>query len=235
MIVSELPPYPVAADQKIRDFAGLPIVGRSDVFLMLDDIRTRLLGNAVGIQEIASRFARNTTIQDAHDDIGAAVQSLAGTWTGRAADQFVAHAANVTNALKAEQEAVASVSGVMTDIANKVIETYAAAIAFLGECAGELAKIDLKALVAALASVIPVVNLIGFADVIDSVIEALGNLVTRIVALFTEAVKVINGFKGSAVGLEQIKANFVEVPDLRAGSGVDEQKQWKVEPDAFPE
>ncbi|WP_410656332.1 WXG100 family type VII secretion target [Amycolatopsis sp. lyj-112] len=233
--MSELPEYPFAADQKIRDFAGLPLVGRSDVFRMLDDIRTRLLGNAVGIQEIASRFASNATIQDAHDDIGTAVQALAGTWTGRAADQFVAHAANVTNALKSEQEAVAGISGVMAGIASKVIETYASAITFLGECAGELAKIDLKALVAALTSVIPGVNLITFADVIDSVIEALGELVKKILSLFGEAIKTIGGFQESAVGLQQIKTNFVEVPDLRAGSGVDEQKQWKVEPDAVPE
>ncbi|WP_181776919.1 WXG100 family type VII secretion target [Amycolatopsis pittospori] len=233
--MSELAEYPIAADQKIRDFAGLPLIGRSDVFLMLDDIRTRLLGNAVSVQEIASRFASNATIQDAHDDIGAAVQALAGTWTGRAADQFVAHAANVTNALKSEQEAVASVSAVMTDIAHKVIETYASAITLLGECAGELAKIDLKALVAALTSVIPGVNLITFADVIDSVIEALGELVKKVVALFADAIKAIDGFKGSAVGLTQIKTNFVELPELRPGSGVEDQKQWKVEPDAFPE
>lgn len=235
MIVSELPAYPFAADQKIRDFAGLPLIGRPDVFRMLDDIRTRLLGNAVGIQEIAFRFASNAAIQGAHDDIGDAVQALAGTWTGRAADQFVAHAANVTNALKSEQEAVAGISGVMAGIANEVIKTYGTAITFLGECAGELAKIDLKALVAALTSIIPGVNLLTFADVIDSVIEALGELVKKISSLFDEALKTIGAFKAGAISLVQIQTNFVEVPDLREGSGVDEQKQWKVEPDAVPE
>lgn len=230
-----LPDYPHAADQKIRDFAGLPLIGRSDVFRMLDDIRTRLLGNAVGVQEIAFRFAGNATIQGAHDDFGDAVQALAGTWAGRAADQFVAHSTNVTNALKSEQEAVASVSGVMADIANEVIDTYVKAITFLGECAGELAKIDFKTLLAALTSVIPGVNVLTFADVVDSVIEALGELVKKIISLFSDAIAKISAFKKSAVGLTQIRTNFVEVPELRAGSGIDDQKQWKVEPGAFPE
>lgn len=170
--ISTLPEYPHEADAKIREFATLPFIGRPDILHLLDDIRYRLLGNPTRIQEMALRFANNKTIQDARSDFESAAQSLAGTWSGRAADQFSAYASRVTGVLEKEQEAVGAISGLLVDVAQVIVDTYAKAIEFLGVCAGRLATIDIKMLLAAAASVVPGLNAIVWSDVIDTIVEA---------------------------------------------------------------
>ncbi|RSN13040.1 hypothetical protein DMC63_27175 [Streptomyces sp. WAC 05977] len=229
------PEYPHAADAKIREFANLPFIGRPDILQLLDDVRDRLLGNPVRIQEMALQFANNKTIHDARSDFESATQSLAGTWTGRAADQFSAYASRVTSALEKEQEAVGTLSGLLVGVAQVVIDTYARAIEFLGVCAGRLATIDIKMLLAAAASVVPGLNAIVWSDVIDTIVEAFGTLVENFLALLGAAVEQTGKFYGAAVGFQQIATNFFEIPDMSPSSGVDDQKQWKIEPDAVPE
>ncbi|MEU8418976.1 WXG100 family type VII secretion target [Amycolatopsis japonica] len=229
------PEYPHAADAKIREFANLPFIGRPDILHLLDDVRDRLLGNPVRIQEMALQFANNKTIHDARSDFESATQSLAGTWTGRAADQFSAYASRVTSALEKEQEAVGTLSGLLVGVAQVVIDTYAKAIEFLGVCAGRLATIDIKMLLAAAASVVPGLNAIVWSDVIDTIVEAFGTLVENFLALLGKAVEQTGKFYGAAVGFQQIATNFFEVPDMSPSSGMDDQKQWKIEPDAVPE
>jgi uncharacterized protein YukE len=230
---SSLPEYPQVADAKIREFANLPFIGRPDILRLLDDVRDRLLGNPTRIREMASQFSNSKAVRDAHDDIGKALQSLAGTWTGRAADQFTTYASSVTNALEKEQEAVSGISGLLADLAQIVVDTYAKAIEFLGACAGQLATIDLKALLAA-ATVVPGLNVIAWSDVIDTIIEAFGDLVKNFMDLLAFAAGQIGEFFRSSTGFAQINTNFVEIPDLPVNSGVDNQKQWKIEPDAVP-
>ncbi|MER6666461.1 WXG100 family type VII secretion target [Amycolatopsis japonica] len=233
--ISAPPEYPHAADAKIREFANLPFIGRPDILHLLDDVRDRLLGNPVRIQEMALQFANNKTIHDARSDFESATQSLAGTWTGRAADQFSAYASRVTSALEKEQEAVGTLSGLLVGVAQVVIDTYAKAIEFLGVCAGRLAAIDIKMLLAAAASVVPGLNAIVWSDVIDTIIEAFSTLVENFLALLGKAVEQTGKFYGAAVGFQQIATNFFEVPDISPSSGMDDQKQWKIEPDAVPE
>ncbi|MEV7552968.1 hypothetical protein AB0N89_25445 [Amycolatopsis sp. NPDC089917] len=229
------PEYPQVADAKIREFANLPFIGRPDILHLLDDVRDKLLGNPNRMQEMIHRFATSRAMRDAYDDVGKAVQSLAGTWSGRAADQFTTYASSVTNSLEKEQEAVASVSEVLSDVRQIIVETYAKAIEFLGTCAGRLATIDVKALLAAVASVVPGLNAIMWSDVIDTIIEAFGTLVESFVGLLASAAEQMGKFFGAAVGFEQIGTNFIEIPDLPSNSGMDNQKQWKIEPDAVPE
>jgi uncharacterized protein YukE len=233
--LSAPPEYPQVADAKIREFANLPFIGRPDILRLLDDVRDRLLGNPTRIQEMASRFANSKAVRDAHDDIGKAVQSLTGTWAGRAADQFATYASSVTNSLEKEQEAVAGVSEILAEVRQIVVDTYARAIEFLGVCAGRLATIDVKALLATAASVVPGLNVIVWSDVIDTIIEAFGTLVEGFVGLLASAAEQMGRFVGTAIGFEQINTNFVEIPDPPKNSGVDDQKQWKIEPDAVPE
>jgi uncharacterized protein YukE len=227
--------YPHEADAKIRDFANLPFIGRPDIIRLLDDVRDRLLGNPARIEEMAFRFAKSKAVREAQDDIGKAVQSLAGTWSGRAADQFTAYASNVTNALEKEQEAVADVSGILAEVGKIVVDTYAAAIEFLGVCAGRLATIDVKMLIAAGASVVPGLNAIAWSDVIDTIAEAFGTLVESFLGLLGSVVEKMGRFVGAAVGFEQLGTNFFEIPDLPSNTGIDNQKQWKIESDAVPE
>lgn len=233
--ISAPPEYPHGADAKIREFANLPFIGRPDILHLLDDIRDRLLGNPTRIQEMALRFANNKTIHDARSDFESAAQSLAGTWTGRAADQFSAYASRVTGALEKEQEAVGGLSGLLVDVAQVIVDTYAKAIEFLAVCAGRLATIDIKMLLAAAASVVPGLNVIVWGDVIDTIIEAFGTLVENFLALLGAAVERTGRFFGAAVGFEQIATNFFEIPEISPSSGMDDQRQWKIEPDAVPE
>src|SRR5690348_16018329 len=89
-------PYPEEADGKIRKIAEL--FGRGDILQLLDDVRNNLLGNAVQVQNLAMEFAKNHTLADAGDNIDEAVQSVSGTWSGRAADQFTTYAGRVGKA-----------------------------------------------------------------------------------------------------------------------------------------
>ncbi|WP_329049122.1 hypothetical protein OG738_40865 [Amycolatopsis sp. NBC_01488] len=73
-------PYPDEADGKIRRIAEL--LGRGEIIQLLDDVRNKLLGNAFQVQDMAMEFARNHTLADAGDEIGSAVQAVAGTWSG---------------------------------------------------------------------------------------------------------------------------------------------------------
>ncbi|KZB82308.1 WXG100 family type VII secretion target [Amycolatopsis regifaucium] len=233
--ISALPEYPHEADAKIREFATLPFIGRPDILHLLDDIRDRLLGNPTRIQEMALQFANNKTIQDARGDFESAAQSLAGTWSGRAADQFSAYASRVTGVLEKEQEAIGALSGLLVDVAQVIVDTYAKAIEFLGVCAGRLATIDIKMLLAAAASVVPGLNAIAWSDVIDTIVEAFGTLVENFLGLLGAAVEQKGRFFGAAVGFQQIATNFFEIPGISPKSGIDDQRQWKIEPDAVPE
>lgn len=128
----------------------------------------------------------------------------------------------------AQEESVPELS------AQIIVDTYAKAIEFLGVCAGQLAAIDLKALLAAASSIVPGLNVIVWADVIDTIIDAFGELVTEFSRLLAFATMQIGQFFQSSTGFAQISTNFVEIPDLPANTGVDNQKQWKIEPDVVP-
>jgi uncharacterized protein YukE len=227
-------PYPDGADAKIRQAAN--IFGRDDIISLLDDVRTRLLGNAVAVQTMARAFAGNKTLGEASvDGIGAAADKVSGTWTGRAADQFNAYAGRVGNALNSQQSAVATMSSTLVQIAQEVIRTYNRAIVFIGKCSSELAKISIKGLLAAVTVEIPIVDLFTTKDVVDTVIDAFGTLVDEIMSLFAESVEALGNFQASATGLTQIDTNFVEMPKMPENSGMNNEKQWRVNPTAFPE
>ncbi|MEV6873917.1 hypothetical protein [Amycolatopsis sp. NPDC051128] len=226
-------PYPEDADAKVREIAD--IFGRNDILRLLDDMRNKLLGNAVGVQELAERFAAVGTLVDAKADIGGAVQAVSGTWSGRGAGQFGAYTTRVSEALDKQNSAVGAVSSILTDMTNLVVDTYASAIQFLGTCAAELAKIDAKVLIALLTAVIPIVDVFTAKDVIDTVIEAFGALVKDFVDLLAEAGKKMGEFRAKADALVRSDIDFPEIPELASGSGIDNQKQWRVDPSAWPE
>ncbi|MCR6481239.1 hypothetical protein M8542_00245 [Amycolatopsis sp. OK19-0408] len=226
-------PYPEDADAKVRQIAE--IFGRNDILRLLDDMRVKLLGDVLSVQKLAEQFAAVSTLADAKADVGGAVQAVSGTWSGRAAGQFGAYTTRVSEALDKQNTAVGAVSAILTDVTNLVVDTYASAIKFLGTCAGELAKFDLKAIVAALTSVIPIVDVFTTSDLIDTVVEAFGTLVKDFVDLLADANDRMGEFWGKANALVRSNTDFPEIPDLGTGSGIDNQKQWRVDPSAWPE
>ncbi|HEY3464634.1 MAG TPA: hypothetical protein VGL47_05840 [Amycolatopsis sp.] len=226
-------PYPEDADAKVRQIAG--IFHRDDILRLLDDMRTKLLGNVLSVQKLAEQFAAVSTLADAKADIGNAVQVVSGTWSGRAASQFGAYTTRVSEALDKQNSAVGAVSSILTDMTNLVVDTYATAIKFLGTCAAELAKIDVKAIIAALTAVIPIVDIFTAKDVIDTVVEAFGTLVKDFVDLLADSEKKMGEFWGKANALVRSDTDFPEIPELQGGSGIDNQKQWRVDPSAWPE
>ncbi|WIX76962.1 WXG100 family type VII secretion target [Amycolatopsis carbonis] len=225
-------PYPEEADGKIRKIAEL--FDRGDILQLLEDVRNNLLGNAVQVQNLAMEFAKNHTLADAGDNIDEAVQSVSGTWSGRAADQFATYASRVGKALEGQQNVVAGMSGVLTDIAGCVIETYSKAIEFIGACAVELGKLGYKTIIAAVTSVIPIADIFTSKDLIDAVVDAFATLVESIVGLFAQARDTLGGFKQKAIALVQGNTDFPDIPELPGSSGIDDEKQWRVEPSAAP-
>jgi uncharacterized protein YukE len=227
-------PYPENSDAKIRQVAN--ILGRDDIIHLLDDVRNKLLGNAVAVQKMAMDFAKNSTLAHAKaDDIDAAVQAVSGTWTGRAADQFNTYAGRVGGALVGQQGAVSSVSIALALISQCVIGTYSKAIEFVGTCATSISKIGIKGLIAIATVEIPIVDLFTAKDVLDTVIDAFSTLVGSIADLFQETVKTLGEFQTGSTSLQQIGTNFPDIPELPGNSGMNNEKQWRVNPTAFPE
>ncbi|MEV6624235.1 hypothetical protein AB0M83_05625 [Amycolatopsis sp. NPDC051106] len=227
------PPYPEDADAKVRQFAD--IFGRDDIFRLLDDMRKNLLGNALSVQKLADQFATVGTLGDAKADVGAAVQAVSGTWSGRAADQFGAYTTRASEALDKQNTSVGAVAAILTDMANLVVDTYASAIKLLGTCAAELSKFSLKAVIALLTVEIPIVDIFTAKDVIDSIVEAFGALVKDFVDLLADATTRMGEFHGKANALVRSDTDFPEMPELGSNSGIDHQKQWRVDPSAWPE
>ncbi|NBH09751.1 hypothetical protein [Amycolatopsis sp. SID8362] len=226
-------PYPEDSDAKVRQIAD--IFGRNDILQLLDDMRTKLLGNVLSVQKLAEHFATVSTLADARADIGVAVQVVSGTWSGRAASQFNTYTNSVNDALDKQNTAVGAVSSILTELTNMVVDTYATAIKFLGTCAAELAKIDLKLIIAAVTSVIPVVDMFTAGDVIDTVVEAFGTLVKDFVDLLADSESKMSDFWGKANTMVRTVTDFPEIPELPGGSGIDNQRQWRVDPSAWPE
>ncbi|WP_410598047.1 hypothetical protein [Amycolatopsis sp. lyj-23] len=225
-------PYPDDADEKIRKIAEL--LGRDGIIRLLDDVRNKLLGNAFQLQDMAMEFAKNHTLADAADDIDNAVQAVAGTWTGRAAAQFTTYAGNVGKALGDQQDVVGSMSGILSGIAGCVIETYSKSIEFIGTCAVELGKLGYKMIVAIATAEIPIVDIFTSKEVIDAVMDAFANLVTSINGLFAQAVSTLGDFRAQATALVQGDTDFPDLPPMPANSGMDNEKQWRVDPTAAP-
>lgn len=226
-------PYPEDADKKIREIAE--IFGRGDILRLLEDVRNRVLGNAIQVQSLAMEFAKNHTLADANDDIDNAVQSVSGTWSGRAASQFNTYAGRVGKALDGQQDVVAGMSGILSDIAGCVIETYSKAIEFIGTCAVELGKLGYKTVIAILTAEVPLVDIFTSKDVLDTVIDAFAALVQGVVELFAQAQTTLGGFTAKAIGLVQSNTDFPDIPEMPGNSGMDNEKQWRIDPSAAPE
>ncbi|WP_328606868.1 WXG100 family type VII secretion target [Amycolatopsis sp. NBC_00345] len=212
------------------------IFGRDDIIRLLDTIRNKLLGNAVVVQEMAFAFAQNNTLDTAREKgVNAAVQAVSGTWSGRAADQFTTYANRVSGTLDHQQNAVASMSENLVKIAQCVITTYESALELVGTCASELAKIGIKGVLAALTVEIPIADFFTAKDVIDTVIDAFSTLVDKIGALFAKSVTTLGDFAAGSISLQQSATNFPELPEMPGNSGMNNEKQWRVNPTAFPE
>jgi len=226
-------PYPDDADRKIREIAEL--FGRGDILRLLEDVRNRVLGNALHVQNLAMEFAKNHTLADANDAIDDAVQRVSGTWSGRAAAQFNTYTGRVGKALEGQQGVVAGMSGILSDIAGCVIETYSKAIEFIGTCAVELGKLGYKTIIAIMTAEIPIIDIFTAKDVLDTVVDAFAALVQGVVELFAQAQNTLGGFAKQAADLVQSNTNFPDIPEMPGNSGMDNEKQWRIDPSAVPE
>ncbi len=227
------PAYPYQADADIREFASR--FDRRDVVEWLDRIRVELLGDATKVRSLAEQFAGNDTMRLAGEDIAEARQKLNGTWQGRAAEQFATYADRTAGALESNQGTIKALSGALATVAELVVDTYADAILFIGNCAASLAKIGGKFLIAVLTAPIPVVDIFTAKEVLDTVNEAFATFIRDVSGLIGEAVRKVEAFNGQAIAVLSEGTGFREVPELAATSGVTDHRQWKIDPSAFPE
>jgi hypothetical protein len=225
-------PYPEDADAKVRQIAQL--FGQDNVLRLLGDVRNRMLGNALQVQSMAMDFAQKKNLGDAGDDVAQAVLAVAGTWAGRGKEQFTGYADLVGKALEGQQEIVAGMSEILTEIAGCIIDTYAKAIEFIGNCAVELGKVGYKTIIAIATAEIPILDVITSKDVIDTVADALFELVKSVSDLIGHAFETLGKFRGQAVALVQGNTKFPDMPPMPGNSGIDDQRQWRVDPSAAP-
>ncbi|MGW4523632.1 hypothetical protein [Amycolatopsis sp. NPDC004378] len=234
------PPIPAAPPQPFPDEAAGKIariaemLGRGEILQLLADVRNKVLGNAVQVQNLAMEFAQNRTLANAGDDIDNAVQAVAGTWNGRGASQFNVYAGHAGKALTGQQSVVSSLSGILAQIADCVISTYSKAIEFIGTCAVALGKLGYKTIIAIATSTIPIVDVFTSKEVLDAVFDAFSTLVSSINGLFSQAQSTLGGFHRQAVALAQGNTNFPGIPELPGNSGIGDEKQWRIDPTAAP-
>lgn len=125
-------------------------------------------------------------------------------------------------------------SGILSGIAGCVIETYSKAIEFIGTCAVGLGKLGYKTIVAIVTSAIPIVDVFTSKDVVDAVVDAFAALISSINGLFAQAVSTLGDFRAQATALVQGDTDFPDMPPMPANSGMDNEKQWRVDPTAAP-
>ncbi|KDN22094.1 WXG100 family type VII secretion target [Amycolatopsis rifamycinica] len=225
-------PYPEDADARIRQIAE--IFGHDNVLRLLGDVRNRLLGNALQVQSMAMDFAQKKDLSDAGDDVAQAALAVAGTWSGRGADQFTGYAELVGKALEGQQEVVASMSGILSEIAGCIIDTYAKAIEFIGNCAVELGKVGYKTIIAIATAEIPILDVITSKEVVDTVADALFDLVKSVSDLFGQTFETLGKYRTQAIALVQGNTNFPDMPPMPGNSGINDQRQWRIDPSAAP-
>jgi hypothetical protein len=225
-------PYPEDADAKIRQIAQ--IFGQDNVLRLLGDVRNRLLGNALQVQSMAMEFAQKKNLGDAGDDVAQAVLAVAGTWSGRGAAQFTGYADLVGKALEGQQGVVASMSGILSEIAGCIIDTYVKAIEFIGTSAVELGKVGYKTIIAIATAEVPIIDVITSKDVVDTVADALFTLIKSVSDLFGQAQETLGKFRTQAIDLVQGNTDFPDMPPMPGNSGIDDQRQWRIDPSAAP-
>jgi hypothetical protein len=81
---------------------------------------------------------------------------------------------------------------------------------------------------------IPIVDVFTSKEVIDAVVDAFATLVTSINDLFKQAQETLNGFRTQAIALVQGNTDFPDIPEMPANSGMDNEKQWRIDPTAAP-
>ncbi len=59
-------------------------------------------------------------------------------------------------------------------------------------------------------------------------------LVTAINGLFAQAVSTLGDFRAQATALVQGDTDFPDLPPMPANSGMDNEKQWRIDPTAAP-
>ncbi len=71
-------------------------------------------------------------------------------------------------------------------------------------------------------------------EVVDAVVDAFATVTTAITGLFDQTISTLGSFRAQATAIVQGDTNFPDLPPMPANSGMDNEKQWRIDPSAAP-
>ncbi|QKV72457.1 hypothetical protein [Amycolatopsis sp. Hca4] len=69
---------------------------------------------------------------------------------------------------------------------------------------------------------------------VDTVADAVFDPVKSVSDLFAESLKTLSGFQRQALALVQGNTDFPDMPPMPGHSGIDDRRQWRIDPSAAP-
>lgn len=198
----QVPPYPMQADQQIRKYTNVvaPYIGPDTapkVIAQLDQIKNDLLGNIGDVSRIASELSRCAVMADSGNEIQSATNSLVGYWQGPASQQYTQYAGSLVSTMNSNQNVLTDIGKTLGDCLKTVYDTYAEAIRFIGNCAGDLAGLGGQGIVAALGQLIPGLDVLELSDFINKIIDILSDFVKNTADLLAQKYSLVGSYATS--------------------------------------
>lgn len=203
-------PYPEEADREIRKAAEIFIrltpfgsVG-VEALRILEVINKQLFGDAEKAKLLAEQWAERSTMKDSREAVQDAKNNLAGLWEGPAFAQFDRYASNMVSILDTNHGVMKEMGTLLAGFVRIVFNTYASALTFMGQCAGEVVGIGASA---ALLRV-PGANIVAVADIIMRVVDALSSFVSNVTSLIADNVRSLGEHQATEVSLQALLSKF---------------------------
>lgn len=225
-------PYPTDSDATIRHWAEF--IGAHGIVTLLDKLRVFVAGDIGKVLRLADRFANESSLSNAANQLSDAQLTLSKAWHGDAADQFGTYAGKAVTILGQNQNSLISLTNTMSAIAQTIIETYKTLLTTIGKCAINLAQLGGKIGIAiGVSTAMPPLAVIEFKDIADAVNSAFATFWTDCLTLLGGLMTDIGKQLGNRLQLSVIEANFATLPDVGDSNDViDDPARWQVKPGA---
>ncbi|WP_181771521.1 hypothetical protein [Amycolatopsis pittospori] len=189
--------------------------GALDALFMVRDV---LFGNADRMEELAVWWGQAPYMVDSENAIDDSRNNLAAYWQGGGYDSYNTYAINATKRISRNEGVFNEIAGTMESCIDIVYETYGDAIAFISECANQLAD-------AASNFLEDVINPFGEAG---NIIRVLNGFVQAISDLIEASVRKMGDLRQMGVFLARQANDFADVKEMAEPAG--NPDLWAVKP-----
>ncbi|MFE6614672.1 hypothetical protein [Amycolatopsis sp. NPDC057786] len=189
--------------------------GALDTLFMIRDL---LFGNADRMEELAVWWGQAWYMVDSETAIDDSRNNLAAYWQGGGYDSYNTYAINATKRISRNEGVFNEIAGTMESCIDIVYETYGDAIAFISECANQIAEASANFLE-------DLINPFGEAG---NVIRLLNGFVQNVSDLVEASVRKMGDLRQMGVFLARQANDFSDVKEMAEAAGNPEL--WGVKP-----